>query len=171
MARIKIISCYLLDLVYTLLTCLLFLRKLIVGDVNDYFWQQAAAPSDDYLHWQISMMTLAPVSATGMEAQGVFMNVVILSQDFWELLMAGSGWLIAARILARWIVAVEWVSVVFRLGFVWFGKLPTKPPDPQKQSWFTMCYEAVYVPLVEPVLDDVQDFCWRLILYVRRIVK
>ena len=100
MARIKIISCYLLDLVYTLLTCSLFLRELIVGDVNDYFWQQAAAPSDDYSHWQISMMTLAPVSATGMEAQGIFMNVVILSQEFWALLMAGSGWLIATRILA-----------------------------------------------------------------------
>ena len=50
------------------------------------------------------------------------------------------------------------VSVVFRLDSVWFGRPPREPPDLKGQSWLTFFHDVVYVPLVEPVVDDLQDF-------------
>ena len=116
-------------------------------------------------------MTLAPISATGLEAQGTFTNIMLLLNDFWALMIAGNGWFVASRLLAYQIVAITWVNVVFRLGSVWFGRPPREPPDPCGQSWLRLLYDAVYVPLVEPIMDDLQDFCWRQISSVRRIVK
>ena len=68
-------------------------------------------------------------------------------------------------------MAVEWLSRLLRLGVIWFGRTPREPPDPYAQSWMGIVRDVVYVPLVEPIVDDFQDSCWRLILYLRKIVE
>ena len=101
----------------------------------------------------------------------LFRSIMLLSDDFWALMMAGNGWFVASRLLAYQIVAITWVIVVFRLGSVWFGRPAREPPDSYGQSWLRLLYDAVYVPLVVPIVDDLQDSCWRKISSVRRIVK
>ena len=71
----------------------------------------------------------------------------------------------------RQIIAVQWVNMFFTLGYVWFGSHPREPPDPKLDSYFRIFHDVVYIPLIEPMVDDLQDFIWRLILSIWRIVK
>ena len=151
---IKLITCSLLDLVYSLLTYFIFVHKLIVDNKNDRFWQHDAASSHESWHSTPRFMTMAPISTTGMEVQCVFTNVMLLSHEFWALMMAGNEWLIALRLLTCQIMAITWVNIGFRLGTIWFGKPPREPPDPCRHSRFQLLYDAVCVALVEPVIDD-----------------
>ena len=167
---VKLSSHYLLDLIYSLLTFLFFLIELFVGGANDRFWQYDEKFSTETSTMQ-GLMVFAPTSATGIEAQGVLTNVVTLSNEFWAMIIARNGWYLVSRMMARQIMGIEVVNKIFKLGFVWFGRPGRKPPDVMKRSCFSVLYDAAYVPLIEPVFDDMQDSCWRLILSVRRIVK
>ena len=89
-AAVKISSRYLLDLVYSLLTFFIFVSELIVGNVNDRFWQNNELPLDNYIV-QNSLMTMAPTLATGKKAQCVLTNTMILSHNFWAMLTFGHG--------------------------------------------------------------------------------
>ena len=116
-------------------------------------------------------MVFAPISATGIHDQGVLMDIMTLTNKFWTMMIAGYGWHLALRVIVWRMMAIELVNKSFRLGFVWFGRPGKEPPDALGQSYFSILKDTVYVPLVEPILDNMQDSCWRLILSVRRIVK
>ena len=167
---VKLSSHYLLDLLYSLLTLLFFLIELFVGGATDRFWQYDGKFSTE-TSMNKGLMVLAPTSATGIAAQGVLMNVVTLSNEFWAVISAGYGWFLASRMMIRRMMAIDMVNKLFRVGFVWFRRPGREPPDSIKQSRLSVLCDAVYVPLVEPIFDDMQDSCWRLILSIRRIVK
>ena len=131
---IKIISHYLLDLVYSLLTYFIFARELIVGYKTDRFWQNENHNFDDELRWQPGLVTFAPVLVTGLTTQCVFTNVVVLSHDFWALLMAMCDWIVMSRVMACQNVVIKWVNMGFRLGAVWFGRPPREPLDRPTRS-------------------------------------
>ena len=116
-------------------------------------------------------MVLAPISATGIDRQGILANIVTLLHDFWTIMMPGFDLYLALQVTSRQIIVIRWVNTIFRLGSVWFSRPYREIPDPHKQSCFFVVYHTVYVPLVDPVIDDMQDFCWRLILSIWRIAK
>ena len=145
---VKLNSHYLLDLVYSLLTCLFFVIELIVGSTRDQFWQYDSDFFDKTSSMQ-GLMVFAPTSATGINDQGVLTNVVTLLNEFWTMMVVGLGWYLALRVIVRWMMAIELVNNFFRLDSVWIGMAPREPPDPYMHLWLNKFYDAVYIPLVD----------------------
>ena len=116
------------------------------------------------------LIVFAPTSATGINDQSVLMNVVTLSNEFWTMMVAGLGWYLASQVIVRQMMTIELVNIFVGIGSVWLGRAPREPPDPHIHSWLNIFYDAVHVPLVEPVTDSLQGFCGRLILSLWRIV-
>ena len=114
---VKITSRYLLYLIYTLLTCFLFLYQLITGNPNDRFWQLDEI-SDDMQQEKNQYFIMAPAFATGKNGQCVLTYTIILTHEFWALLIHGLGDFAASQVAYRKIMATWWIRRCFMIASV-----------------------------------------------------
>ena len=128
-------SCYLLDLLYSLCACIIFVCNLFNQHIGEKLWQ--INEIDKNFNWnKHQLMTIAPISTNGKKEQFILTSVVLLSHEFWALIIAQLGWYLVSNTIIRKIMATWWVNVIFRLGLLWFGRTSKKSPDISTDSRF-----------------------------------